>query len=441
MEGSSGVVEKAFEVLKKYPLCDRCLGRLFAGLGYGWSNKERGDALKRVMVMGLHDRIWRKEPGALEEFKNVAPNIGEQAAPLYEKLFGDELKARECYICGGRLEEVIASAARHGKPLLRAYDVTKYIVGVKLEGDVEERERSIRLEFGLPYGESIKAEIRREVGKLMMDDDMRPEFNEPEATLLVHYPSGELELQVNSLFIKVRYWKKARFISQAYWPSPEGPRYFSVEQAAWGLMRETGSERLILHASGREDIDARMLGSGRPALIELKAPRRRRIPLDRLVEAVNSEGRGLVEFVVEGFASRREVRLYKEDFSQKRKVYKALVAFEGDIGSDELSRLSEFFSNRLILQRTPRRVLHRRPDILRKRRVHSVKCRKIMDNVAECLVVADGGLYVKELVSGDGGRTTPSFSEVLGIATECVELDVVHVEHPSIEPSTLKPGA
>ncbi|MCE4622864.1 MAG: tRNA pseudouridine(54/55) synthase Pus10, partial [Desulfurococcales archaeon] len=96
------------------------------------------------------------------------------------------------------------------------------------------------------------------------------------------------------------------------------------------------------------------------------------------------------------------------------------------------SRLSEFFSNRLILQRTPRRVLHRRPDILRKRRVHSVKCRKIMDNVAECLVAADGGLYVKELVSGDGGRTTPSFSEVLGIATECVELDVVHVEHRSL---------
>lgn len=433
------VAGKALEVLKKYPLCDRCLGRLFAALGYGWSNRERGDALKRVAVMSLHERIWRREEGALEEFRRVAGNIGMQAAPLYEKLYGEKLETRECFICGGRLDEVIMKAAENGRRLLKAYDVSKYIVGVKLDPGVEERERRIREEFSLPYGESIKAEIRREVGKRMMGDDMSPDFEEPEATLLVHYPSGEIEVQVNSLFIRVRYWKKARYISQAYWPGPEGPRYFSVEQAAWGLLRETGSERLILHASGREDVDARMLGSGRPALIELKAPRRRRLPLERLEEAANRDGRGLVEFRVEGLGSRRMVRLYKEDYSQKRKAYKALVAFEDSVDDNDLRGLEEFFKGRLILQRTPRRVLHRRPDVLRRRRVHSVRCRRLMENAAECLIVADGGLYVKELVSGDEGRTTPSFAEVLGKPAECVELDVVYVEHPGLEPSSLKP--
>lgn len=425
-----GVVGKALRVLKKYPLCDRCLGRLFAGLGYGWSNRDRGDALKRVIIMGIHEGIWRGEPGALEEFKSIAQNIAGQAAPLYEKLYGAGFEAKKCFICGGRLDEVIEDAARRGKALLKAYDASRYIVGVKLDPLVEERERMIRLEYNLPYGESIKAEIRREIGKLMMDNDMKPDFEQQEATLLVHYPSGKLELQVNSLLVRVRYWKKARYISQAYWPSPEGPRYFSVEQAAWGLMRETGSERLILHASGREDVDARMLGSGRPALIELKSPRKRRMPLDRIAEAVNSDGRGLVEFKVEGFASRRMVRLYKEDYSKKMKVYKVLVAFNEPIGDEELSKLTEFFNDRMIMQRTPRRVLHRRPDILRRRRVYGIACRRLTDNIAECLIASEGGLYVKELVSGDGGRTTPSFTEVLGIEAECIELDVIYVEEP-----------
>ncbi|HIP57312.1 MAG TPA: tRNA pseudouridine(54/55) synthase Pus10, partial [Ignisphaera aggregans] len=46
----------------------------------------------------------------------------------------------------------------------------------------------------------------------------------------------------------------------------------------------------------------------------------------------------------------------------------------------------------------------------------------------EALIKCEGGLYVKELVSGDQGRTTPSFSEVLGTEALCVELDVVYVQ-------------
>ena len=42
-------------------------------------------------------------------------------------------------------------------------------------------------------------------------------------------------------------------------------------------------------------------------------------------------------------------------------------------------------------------------------------------------VRTQGGLYIKELVSGDEGRTSPSFAEILGADAKCVELDVVAV--------------
>ncbi|HJK19212.1 MAG TPA: tRNA pseudouridine(54/55) synthase Pus10, partial [Methanocorpusculum sp.] len=42
--------------------------------------------------------------------------------------------------------------------------------------------------------------------------------------------------------------------------------------------------------------------------------------------------------------------------------------------------------------------------------------------------VGEGGLYIKELVSGDGGRTTPSLAEILAVPAKVVALDVVQVD-------------
>ena len=39
----------------------------------------------------------------------------------------------------------------------------------------------------------------------------------------------------------------------------------------------------------------------------------------------------------------------------------------------------------------------------------------------------DGGLYIKELVSGDGDRTNPSLSGRLGVPALVTDLDVVEV--------------
>jgi len=52
----------------------------------------------------------------------------------------------------------------------------------------------------------------------------------------------------------------------------------------------------------------------------------------------------------------------------------------------------------------------------------------VSNRVFEALIHCDGGLYVKELVHGDNGRTTPSFSEYLGKKLIPFELDVVYVE-------------
>ncbi len=427
------VVTKALEVLRSYPLCDRCLGRLFARLGYGWSNKERGDAIKRVLVMELHKA---SKEGSIDddELKEVLANIGFQAGGLFKLIKGGELQPRQCYICGGVLDEVVEKAYSSGISLLKAYDIRRFVVGVKVEDrGIIEREEELKRRFGLGYGESVKSEVRREVGKRIRDSGLAEvDFSEPEATLLVYLPSGEVDIQVNSYFVKGVYWKLARNISQAYWPSPEGPRYFSVEQALWPLLKVMGAESVVVHAAGREDVDARMLGSGRPLIVEVKRPRRRRLDVRLLEEEANKGGKGLVRFRFVSTARRAEVRLYKEETARVRKIYRALVAVDREVDERDIELVESEFRNRVVLQRTPKRVAHRRPDIVRRRTVYSVRCSRVVGGLMECLIEAEGGLYIKELVSGDDGRTSPSFAEVLGSRAECVELDVVWVEREGV---------
>lgn len=430
-DARSSVIDRAREVLRDYPLCDRCLGRMFARLSHGHSNKERGRSIKLVLLMELHRLILEGREDARKELEELAPHMGEVARGLYKKITGRDLEAVPCAICGGRLDEFIEDATRTAAKLLEAYDIERFVVGVRVPPSIRELEDRIKSRYGLEYGESIKAEIRREVGKRLQETGkFIVDFDNPEATVMIDYPSGAVWLQVNSLLILGRYWKKGRLISQAYWPTPDGPKYYSIEQALWGLLKLTGAERLVLHASGREDVDARMLGTGRPFVLELKSPRRRRIPLEELEDAAN-RGSPYVEVKFERYATRHDIEMLKIDESRKEKAYKALIVTAKRLGEEDLRGLEEYFRNRLILQRTPTRVLHRRPDILRRRRVFDTKCRQYTDRVFECVITAEGGLYIKELVSGDQGRTTPSFSEVLGAPATCVELDVLGVRLPS----------
>ena len=48
VEGTNSLLEITLRMLEKYPLCDSCLGRQFALLGFGMDNRERGRAIKTV---------------------------------------------------------------------------------------------------------------------------------------------------------------------------------------------------------------------------------------------------------------------------------------------------------------------------------------------------------------------------------------------------------
>ncbi|MEM4912575.1 MAG: tRNA pseudouridine(54/55) synthase Pus10 [Desulfurococcaceae archaeon] len=181
---------------------------------------------------------------------------------------------------------------------------------------------------------------------------------------------------------------------------------------------------MVIHAAGREDVDARMLGSGRPLIIEVKSPRKR-IDLNELKNIVEKSFKNTpVVLSMSSSTTRGNIARIKEHSKRKRKIYRVTVYVSDGVKAEELKTLDEYFVNREITQRTPTRILRRKKDLERKRKVYMVKSAKISNNIFEALVYCDGGLYVKKLVHCDNGRTTPCFAEILGKKAIPVELDV-----------------
>jgi len=188
----------------------------------------------------------------------------------------------------------------------------------------------------------------------------------------------------------------------------------------------TGGVKASFHASGREDIDARMLGKGRPFVIEITQPKERFLNLKKLEETVNAYAKGKVEVSDLRFADKDVVRKLKKAESAQ-KEYRVIMEFENKITVKDLRLLEEKLTNTVVKQRTPIRVLHRRANLTREKYIYEVRLKKLSPKKAEMKTRCQGGLYVKELVTGDDGRTTPNVSEILKNKAKPITLDVLNV--------------
>ena len=198
----------------------------------------------------------------------------------------------------------------------------------------------------------------------------------------------------------------------------------SVEEViANEVLGESGGTGHALHGMGREDVDARMLGRGRPFIIEIKEPRRRRFDLGGAIAGINASG--IVE--VDGLAPARgtDVVPLKED--RAAKTYRVLLRMAPPVEEAKLKSTLPVLVAEPIAQRTPERVVHRRADTTRHRRLLAAEVVGVDGDRVELRVTAEAGTYVKEWVHGDRGRTRPSLAERLDVACEVLELDVLDV--------------
>ena len=175
--------------------------------------------------------------------------------------------------------------------------------------------------------------------------------------------------------------------------------------------------------SGREDIDARNLG-WRAFVVELLEPKKRKLDLKKIQRQINKSKKVNVKELK--YSNKQTVVRIKTETGDK--TYRVRVKLEKPIDKKNLRKLKELIG--VINQKTPTRVLRRRANLVRKRRVKSLKYKQINKKTLELTIKTTAGLYIKELVSGDNGRSKPSVSELLNVKATPYDLDVIHIERP-----------
>lgn len=391
------------EILKK-PTCNHCLGRQFGQVGTGMTNDRRG-----------------------KKYREIAHKTNSEIS--FEE-------SKECYLCKNFFKEKIDIAAENIVKKLKGIEFETFLVGSIIPSELAKREEELWEGIGIENVEPLKSEINREVGKII-EKLTKKKFSRENQDVVILIDVEKLlpRIEIRSLFVYGLYSKLARGIPQTKWICSNCNGKGCVECKGEGKMYKTSVQEIIekpllkaaksnrssFHGSGREDIDARNLG-WRPFVLEIIKPVKRKISLQKIQQQINKSKKVKVKGLkLVGKGLIRKLKTEKID-----KTYSAEIEFEENIDKTKLKNL-KLFEGAVILQKTPLRVVHRRSDKLRKRFVKKISWKVSGEKKFILKVTSESGLYIKELINGDDGRTQPNVAEILCNKVKKINLDVIKI--------------
>jgi len=424
MAPSDKLAQAAIEAMKGGYACDSCLGRLAAELLSGFSNAERGKILRAYVAMLL----------------DAGENIDVDNSNFYGVKFRhakvDAAKPGKCHICKGFFDERVDELANAVAKKTKDYEFRTFLIGTVVSPELAKAEEELWHKAGVEFVEPIKNEINREVGK-RVERLVRKKFDlkMPDIVAVLDLAHDRIVLQARSVYLYGQYRKLVRGMPQTKWLCRECKGKGCPRCKGRGKMYETSVQENIeppllkaakakesrMHGSGREDIDVRCLG-WRPFIIEMVRPMVRTLDLRKLQSQVNKSRKVKVRGLK--LASKKDVEEVKS--ARYDKVYRAEVVFEKKI-DDRLLRAARKLQGVTLEQRTPQRVAHRRADLVRSRKVKKLQLRKLGPRKLEVKLTGEAGVYVKEFISGDNGRTMPNLASVLDNKAKKIQLDVMKI--------------
>lgn len=246
----------------------------------------------------------------------------------------------------------------------------------------------------------------------------------------------DLECFHDSIFLAGRYLKFSRMLSQTRW-TVEGERSYKInsieEILGEVLLPAVGSSELLLSASGREDIDVKCLGKGRPFVLEFLRPKCTSFTQEELnnYQKVINGSTSEMEIRDLQYITRDQTKNMREGEMDKTKCYSALCYCYSKIDAHDIDKLNSL-SEVKTFQKTPIRVLHRRTVMTRPRIISEIQTELIDEHHFRIRMKTQAGTYVKEFVHGDLGRTEPSVCTILNKECDILELDVeaVNLDFP-----------
>ncbi|MDP6985963.1 MAG: tRNA pseudouridine(54/55) synthase Pus10 [Candidatus Thalassarchaeaceae archaeon] len=400
--------------------------------------------IAHVIKLGVCDHCLSRIGGAriseLPSGSSIRSQAYDRDIELSSKILQDL-----CPLCENLFEDVDNIVDRVFESL-SGVEFSTMQFGIHLPKDLVQEEDRIRTKYGAPGSNPLKGSIVEEIHNNIRKRERKVDFvkERPDVMVLVDGLTLRVDVDVRPVFLYGRYRKLSREIPQTRWPcracrgraegcescDGSGLQYIDSVQDLIGepVKQALDADDTSFHGMGREDIDVRCLGSGRPFVLEIKRPRKRRYPLSDIVKKVNQNGLTKVEVDTLEWCNKSKINKVKQSRSEKSYTIRFKV---GEMGKEEdIIGAIQSLSGQTIEQETPKRVSHRRAAKIRKRKLVSIENVQIEEEEVQVTLRCEAGTYVKELVHSDDGRTNPSVQSAIGSNCEVIWLDVeeIHAE-------------
>jgi len=366
-------------ILKKYPLCDNCLGRLFSKQLHLSSNKLLGKKLKK--------------------------NLN---------------STQKCYICRNLFDNL-----NHFLKMMidvsSNYSFSSFSVGVMIKPSIIDRDDFIRSKYKLKGIDGIKTDVSRELRKSFSRKTKKNiDFLDSDVTFTINLKDESCQLRSKSISLSGRYVKTLRGISQKQKScsncSGKGCRtcnfhgiseFDNVEGIISKFIFEKfGGTTAKFTWIGGEDKSSLVLGTGRPFFVKIQNPLKRKLKSTSIKST---------------FLKITNLKIVRESPKKPLKFNSSIevkVSTEDKIDSKNLKKLKE-------LQKRPV-VVYEKSGKRSEKKIFSVKYKKNSSNTFTLFIKAEGGLPIKRFVNSDD--VSPGISQILNTSCMCQEFDFLDIE-------------
>jgi tRNA pseudouridine synthase 10 len=373
------IVSKANTIIKKYDLCDHCLGRLFSKQLHLSSNKLLGKKLKQ-----------------------------------------NSNSTQKCYVCKNIFENL-----NHFLKLMldtsSNYSFTSFSVGAMIKPSIVDRDDFIRSQYKLKGIDSIKTDITKELGRLYSKKTKRIiDHQDPEITFTMNLKDESCQLRSKSITFSGRYIKTQRGLPQKQESCDnclgKGCRicefhgiteFDSVEGIISKIIfKKIGGTTAKFTWIGGEDKSSLVLGTGRPFFVKLQNPFKRNAKFPNVItDTVKITNLKLI------YESPKKSLKFNSSISAK-------ISTDSEIDPKSLKKLKELLTTPV--------VVYDKSGKRSEKRIFEVNYKKNPNNSFTLTVKAEGGLPIKRFVTGD--EITPGISTILNISCVCDEFDFLDIE-------------
>ena len=378
MSNYSEITSIANSILKKYDLCDQCLGRLFSKQLQLSSNKLLGRKLKKKYI-----------------------------------------SKSKCYVC----KNLFCNLDYFLKSMLDIssnYEFQTYSVGIMIKPSIVDRDDFIRSKYHLKGIDSVKTDVAKELIKLFTKKTQKLlDSFDPEITFTINLKDELCQLHSKSIILFGKYVKSKRGYAQKQQScgncSGMGCRvcdfhgiseFESVEGIISKLLfKKFGGTTTKFTWIGGEDKSSLVLGSGRPFFVKIKNPSKRKSTLaDEKFDSVSIFNLKLVDTF-----PKKPLNFYSR--------IKIKISTKSQINSKKLKKLKDLTNCPIVIyEKSGKRY---------EKNIFDLKYKKNSNNLFTIIMSAEGGFPIKKFVIGDD--MSPNISSLLDNSCVAQEFDFLDI--------------